>query len=76
VEPADLDEPPTYTLSLDPDADYSCAFSVEFAPNFTADQFNLFTSSITSGDSVVVEFVDEEDSSASADASVTISTAP
>lgn len=77
VEPDNLDEPPTYSLSLDPDADYSCAFSVEFAPNFTADQFNQFTSSITSGDSVVVEFVDEEEkSSASADASVTISTAP
>ena len=76
VEPADLDEHPTYTLSLDPDADYSCAFSVEFAPNFTPSQFNQFTSSITSGDAVVVEFADEEGSKASAEASVVIDTTP
>lgn len=76
VEPSDPNDPESYTLSLDPEADYSCAFSVEFAPSFTPSQFKQFTSNITSGDSVVVEFADEEGGKASADASVIIDTTP
>ncbi|MGY4027145.1 hypothetical protein ACW5WQ_14490 [Aeromonas rivuli] len=65
---------PAYSLTLAPDAEFSCAFSVEFAPIYTPEQFNAFTADITSGDAVIIEFADEEGSTVSADATVQITT--
>lgn len=65
---------PAYSLTLMPDEEFSCAFSVEFAQNYTAEQFNAFTADISSGNAVFIEFADEENSTVSADATVKITT--
>lgn len=65
---------PAYSLTLAPDAEYSCAFSVEFAQVYTPEQFNTFIANIVSGDAVIIEFADEEGSTVSADAAVQITT--
>ncbi|WP_421271287.1 DUF7507 domain-containing protein [Aeromonas taiwanensis] len=73
ASPGVCQEPP-YGLMLAPDEEYSCAFSVEFAQDFTPSKFNTFTSPITGSDSVKVEFADDENNPVSGVASVTITT--
>lgn len=75
VEPPVYDQTVSAPATLEPSESYNCAFSIRFAPGMTLDAFNTFTSAITGSNQVKVEYVDEEGSSASADASVTI-TAP
>lgn len=65
---------PTYNLVLGLDEEYSCAFSVEFAQDFTPSQLNTFTSAITGGNAVKVEFADDENNPVSGVAEVTITT--
>lgn len=73
ASPGVCQEPP-YGLALVPDEEYSCAFSVEFAPDFTPSKFNTFTSPITGSDAVKVEFADDENNPVSGVAEVTITT--
>ncbi|MBY5994164.1 hypothetical protein [Ferrimonas balearica] len=65
--------PNNYTgvKTLTPGESFTCAFSVRLS-GFTAEDFADFTAAVTSGDAVLIQFVDEEGSPANADAEVQV----